>query len=88
MGFILVNTGGAQACWEQCVSAEEAGGRSGWGVGRVPSICESRPGETERGVGKGWLVERLSGVRDDCTEKWKDEEKKSCPGGGTLTHWG
>lgn len=58
MGIILVNIGGAQACWEQCDGAEEAAGRSGWGVGTVPSICKSGPGETEGGAGTGWPVER------------------------------
>lgn len=58
MGIILESTGGAQACWEHCVGAEEAEGRSGWGVGTLPSICKSGPGETEGGVGTGWPVER------------------------------
>lgn len=57
VGIIVVSTGGAQAWWEHCVGAEEAEGSSGWGVGTLPSICESGPGETEGGAGTGWPVE-------------------------------
>lgn len=82
-----MKTGAKQACWEHCVGAEEAEGWSGWGVGTMPPICEPSPGETEGGVGTGWPVERSSGVRDDCAEKEKDEEKESRPGRGMLTQW-